>query len=72
MIWKTNHIASPFTTIIQRIIYYMLLKNNDIDVQIQWKYDIDGKTVLLSTRYFAVQFNVVLEITPTKIWSKII
>ena len=72
MIWKWNHIVSQFTTIIQRIIYYLLLKDNDIDVHIQWKDNIDVKIVLLSTRYFAVQFNVVLEITQTKIWPKIV
>ena len=30
MIWKTNHIASPFTTIIQRIIYYLLLNKANL------------------------------------------
>ena len=48
------------------------IKKNDIDVHMQCKYNIDGKTELLSTRYFAVQFNAVLEMTRTKIWSKIV
>ena len=66
MIWKSITIHHYHT------VDYLLsaIKNNDIDVHIQWKYNIDGKTVLLSTRYFAVQFNAVLWITGTKMWSK--
>ena len=67
MIWKKNHIVSPLALIIQRIMYYLLLKNDDMNVNIKWKYNIDGKTVLIiSTRYFAVQFKAVLEITRAK------